>query len=167
MSLETALTEYRFVSFSALLSHLPETHILLFQYRGELPGFTNYLSTQQDGFDKQVKQLALKLSLFLDARRAYNHYSKVTDYLLKRGFNRTEEIFRQESKHLGPDGKPLQQLANLGPKKYAKSFNLLKEWVGNNLEIYKVRPHVTIPSGADLCSSSYRSFCGRRSYTPS
>ena len=63
---------------------------------------------------------------------------QVTDYLLKRGFNRTEEIFRQESKHLGPDGKPLQQLANLGPKKYATAFNLLRDWVENNLDIYKV-----------------------------
>jgi transcription initiation factor TFIID subunit 5 len=67
-----------------------------------------------------------------------NNISKVTDYLLKRGFNRTEEIFRQESKHLGADGKPLQQLANMGPKKYAKAFNLLYEWVENNLDIYKV-----------------------------
>ncbi|OAQ93734.1 transcription initiation factor TFIID subunit [Purpureocillium lilacinum] len=53
---------------------------------------------------------------------------KVTDYLLKRGFNRTEEVFRQESKHLGPDGKPIQQLATMGPKKYQKAFKLLKEW---------------------------------------
>jgi transcription initiation factor TFIID subunit 5 len=62
----------------------------------------------------------------------------VTDYLLKRGFNRTEEVFRQESKHLGPDGKPIYQLANLGPKKYQKAFGLLREWVENNLDIYKV-----------------------------
>ncbi|KAH6603263.1 hypothetical protein Trco_008038 [Trichoderma cornu-damae] len=61
----------------------------------------------------------------------------VTDYLLKRGFNRTEEVFRQESKHLGNDGKPVQQLANLGPKKYSRAFRLLREWVENNLEIYK------------------------------
>ncbi|KAJ4329067.1 Transcription initiation factor TFIID subunit 5 [Fusarium piperis] len=61
----------------------------------------------------------------------------VTDYLLKRGFNRTEEVFRQESKHLGPDGKPIYQLANLGPKKYQRAFNLLREWVENNLDIYK------------------------------
>ncbi|GAB0134786.1 hypothetical protein EsDP_00003143 [Epichloe bromicola] len=61
----------------------------------------------------------------------------VTDYLLKRGFNRTEEIFRQESKHLGADGKPIQQLASIGPKKYQKAFRLLKEWVENNLELYK------------------------------
>ncbi|VUC28169.1 unnamed protein product [Clonostachys rosea] len=61
----------------------------------------------------------------------------VTDYLLKRGFNRTEEVFRQESKHLGADGKPLQQMANIGPKKYGIAFNNLKEWVENNLDIYK------------------------------
>ncbi len=66
-----------------------------------------------------------------------NVFAQVTDYLLKRGFNRTEEIFRQESKHLGTDGKPLQQLANMGPKKYAKAFRLLKDWVDNNLDIYK------------------------------
>jgi transcription initiation factor TFIID subunit 5 len=61
----------------------------------------------------------------------------VTDYLLKRGFNRTEEVFRQESKFLGADGKPIQQLANLGPKKYQKAFKLLKDWVENNLDLYK------------------------------
>ncbi|KJZ77703.1 hypothetical protein HIM_02880 [Hirsutella minnesotensis 3608] len=61
----------------------------------------------------------------------------VTDYLLKRGFNRTEEVFRQESKHLGPDGKPIQQLANMGPKKYQKAFKLVKDWVDNNLDLYK------------------------------
>lgn len=49
-------------------------------------------------------------------------------------------MFRQESKHLGPDGKPLQQLPNLGPKKYTKAFNLLKDWIDNNLDIYKVSP---------------------------
>ncbi|KAM4064357.1 TFIID subunit NTD2 domain-containing protein [Hirsutella rhossiliensis] len=61
----------------------------------------------------------------------------VTDYLLKRGFNRTEEVFRQESKYLGSDGKPIQQLANMGPKKYQKAFKLVKDWVENNLDLYK------------------------------
>lgn len=89
--------------------------------------------------EQRLVRLTQELLLFRRVRKAYNCRKQVTDYLLKRGFNRTEEIFRQESKHLGPDGKPLQQLANLGPKKYAKAFNLLKEWVENNLEIYKVR----------------------------
>lgn len=62
---------------------------------------------------------------------------QVTDYLLKRGFNRTEEIFRQESKHLGPDGKPIVKIEIYGPKKYGRAFRLLREWVGNNLDLYK------------------------------
>lgn len=70
----------------------------------------------------------------------------MTDYLLKRGFNRTEEVFRQESKHLGTDGKPVQQLAILGPKKYARAFRLLKDWVENNLEIYKVCDPFVLPA---------------------
>lgn len=30
-------------------------------------------------------------------------------------------------------------MANIGPKKYGIAFNNLKEWVDNNLDIYKVR----------------------------
>lgn len=70
--------------------------------------------------------------------RADRAVLQVTDYLLKRGFNRTEEVFRQESKHLGSDGKPIQQLANMGPRKYQKAFKLVKDWVENNLDLYKV-----------------------------
>ncbi|TKW57736.1 Transcription initiation factor TFIID subunit 5 [Colletotrichum tanaceti] len=62
----------------------------------------------------------------------------VTDYLLKRGYTRTETIFRQESSHLGPDGRPIHnKVDDLGPRKYLKAFNLLREWVENNLDIYK------------------------------
>ncbi|KAF6826871.1 transcription initiation factor TFIID subunit 5 [Colletotrichum plurivorum] len=62
----------------------------------------------------------------------------VTDYLLKRGYTRTETIFRQESSHLGPDGRPIQnKVDDMGPRKYLKAFNLLREWVENNLDIYK------------------------------
>ncbi|GJD03720.1 WD repeat domain-containing protein [Colletotrichum higginsianum] len=64
--------------------------------------------------------------------------SGVTDYLLKRGYTRTETIFRQESSHLGPDGRPIHnKVDDLGPRKYLKAFNLLREWVENNLDIYK------------------------------
>jgi transcription initiation factor TFIID subunit 5 len=64
---------------------------------------------------------------------------QVTDYLIKRGYNRTELVFREESKHIGPDGRPIQDDADVfAPKKYGKAFFLLKDWVDNNLEIYKV-----------------------------
>ncbi|TDZ21614.1 Transcription initiation factor TFIID subunit 5 [Colletotrichum orbiculare MAFF 240422] len=62
----------------------------------------------------------------------------VTDYLLKRGYTRTETVFRQESTHLGADGRPIHdKVDELGPKKFLKAFNLLREWVENNLDIYK------------------------------
>lgn len=65
--------------------------------------------------------------------------SQVTDYLLKRGFTRTEEVFRKESANLGPDGKPIDKKAvyDLGAKKYAVAFRLLSNWIANNLDIYK------------------------------
>jgi transcription initiation factor TFIID subunit 5 len=59
--------------------------------------------------------------------------------LLKRGFNRTEAVFRQESSKLGPDGRPMpSKMEDHGPKRFLKAFNLLKDWVDNNLDIYKV-----------------------------
>lgn len=64
---------------------------------------------------------------------------KVTDYLLKRGFHRTEEIFRKESSNLGPDGRPQHKSTDLiGPKKYAKAFSMLKKFVESSLDYYKV-----------------------------
>lgn len=64
-------------------------------------------------------------------------------------------MFRQESKHLGVDGKPVQQLANAGPKKYQKSFKLLKDWVENNLELYKVcSPYTVTPQPPGLSTDA-------------
>ncbi|KAK0635736.1 TAF5-like protein [Bombardia bombarda] len=62
---------------------------------------------------------------------------KVTDYLKKKGFTKTEAIFRQETAHLGPDGRPAQRSEDTGPKKYLKAFVLLRDWIDNNLDIYK------------------------------
>jgi transcription initiation factor TFIID subunit 5 len=68
-----------------------------------------------------------------------NSCPQVTDYLKKKGYNRTEEVFRQEVSQLGPDGRPIStRVEDSGPKKYLKAFNLLKDWVDNNLSIYKV-----------------------------
>ena len=64
---------------------------------------------------------------------------KVTDYLLKRGFTKTEAVFRQESRNLGPDGKPVHvRVEDLGAKQYTEAFNLLRDWIEKNLDIYKV-----------------------------
>jgi transcription initiation factor TFIID subunit 5 len=64
--------------------------------------------------------------------------AQVTDYLKKKGFTKTEAIFRQETAYLGPDGRPAQRSDDPGPKKYLKAFVLLKNWIENNLDIYKV-----------------------------
>lgn len=72
---------------------------------------------------------------------------QVTDYLLKRGFTKTEHVFRQESSHLGPDGRPIHtRVEDKGPAKYRLSINNLKEWVEGSLDVYKVRglPHLTV-----------------------
>lgn len=63
---------------------------------------------------------------------------QVTDYLKKKGFTKTEAVFRQEQAHLGPDGRPAHRNDDPGPKKYLKAFVLLKTWIENNLDIYKV-----------------------------
>src|ERR1700761_8270124 len=63
---------------------------------------------------------------------------QVTDYLKKKGFTKTEAIFRQETSNLGPDGRPIHRDDEAGPKKYTKAFNLLREYVENSLDLYKV-----------------------------
>ena len=63
---------------------------------------------------------------------------QVTDYLKKKGFTKTEAVFRQETAYLGPDGRPAQRGEDPGPKKYLKAFLLLRNWIENNLDIYKV-----------------------------
>lgn len=80
------------------------------------------------------------------SRQEANYKSKVTDYLLKRGFTKTEAIFRQESRNLGPDGKPVHVRAeDLGTKQYTEAFNLLREWIEKNLDIYKVKYSFAFP----------------------
>lgn len=73
---------------------------------------------------------------------------------MKRGFTKTEAVFRQESSHLGLDGRPIhQRVDEMGPKQYLKAFNLLKGWIENNLDIYKVQ---TLLNTSDkiLCADS-------------
>ena len=72
-------------------------------------------------------------------RRKRTDNQKVTDYLKKKGFTKTEAVFRQETAHLGPDGRPAQRNEENGPRKYLKAFILLRDWIENNLDIYKVK----------------------------
>ncbi|KAI1814953.1 WD domain-containing protein [Poronia punctata] len=68
----------------------------------------------------------------------------VTDYLLKKGYRRTEEIFRQEVKDLDENGRPRQQgeTVSVSEKifpagKYLTSFKHYEKWVDNGLDLYK------------------------------
>ncbi|KAI1753225.1 WD domain-containing protein [Xylaria castorea] len=67
----------------------------------------------------------------------------VTDYLLKKGYKRTEEIFRQEVKDLDEGGRPRQQSDGTVSErvfpagKYLNSFKHYERWVDNGLDLYK------------------------------
>jgi len=64
---------------------------------------------------------------------------QVIEYLVKKGYNKTEQMLRQESTHLDKEGKPVQERAeDLGTGKYKKGFRLLSSWIDQNLDIYKV-----------------------------
>ena len=56
----------------------------------------------------------------------------------KKGFTKTEAVFRQETAHLGPDGRPAQRSEGVNPRQYLKAWLLLRDWTEGNLEIYKV-----------------------------
>jgi hypothetical protein len=68
---------------------------------------------------------------------AFLNDEQVTDYLKKKGFVKTEAIFRKETQNLGPDGRPVYPSDDPGPKKYLKAFLLLRDWVDNSIDIYK------------------------------
>lgn len=65
---------------------------------------------------------------------------QVIEYLLKKGYTKTERQLRQESAHLDKDGRPVQDRAEdlVGEQKYIRAFSLLKNWIEGNLDIYKV-----------------------------
>ncbi|KAI1407635.1 WD40 repeat-like protein [Hypoxylon sp. FL1857] len=67
----------------------------------------------------------------------------VTDYLLKKGYKRTEEIFRQEVKDIDENGKPRDSSdATASNKffpagKYLKAFKHFELWVDRGIDVYK------------------------------
>jgi transcription initiation factor TFIID subunit 5 len=67
---------------------------------------------------------------------------QVIEYLVKKGYNRTEQTLRQESSNLDKDGKPVyDRVEDMGTAKYIKAFQLINGWVESNLDIYKVNRH--------------------------
>jgi hypothetical protein len=63
---------------------------------------------------------------------------KVIEYLVKKGYNKTEQTLRQESAHVDKDGRPIHnRVEELGNIKYTKGFKLLSDWIDQNLDLYK------------------------------
>ncbi|KAI1454170.1 transcription initiation factor TFIID subunit 5 [Annulohypoxylon moriforme] len=68
---------------------------------------------------------------------------EVTDYLLKKGYRRTEEIFRQEVKDIDENGKPKENGdgtssgKSFPAGKYLAAFKHFDVWVQGSLEVYK------------------------------
>jgi transcription initiation factor TFIID subunit 5 len=63
---------------------------------------------------------------------------KVIEYLVKKGYNRTEQTLRQESAHLDKDGRPIHsRIEELGNIKYSRGYKLLSNWIDQNLDVYK------------------------------
>lgn len=61
----------------------------------------------------------------------------MTDYLIKRGYTRTEEAFRKEI--AGGNAKAEEEEnKRLKPDKYVAAFEHLLKWVDNSLDLYKV-----------------------------
>jgi hypothetical protein len=72
---------------------------------------------------------------------------KVIEYLVKKGYNKTEQTLRQESAHVDKDGRPIHnRVEELGNIKYTKGFKLLSDWIDQNLDLYKASCEPSNPS---------------------
>lgn len=102
----------------------------------------------------------------LAPRNEPNIMPQVIEYLVKKGYNKTEQMLRQESSHLDKEGKPIHERAeDLGTAKYSKGFRLLSNWIDQNLDIYKVNPNSNQTSTHSLTRSStnFGAYYGRSS----
>lgn len=63
---------------------------------------------------------------------------QVIEYLMKKGYLRTEQVLRQESAQVDKDGRPIFGRDEYGNEKYIRGFELLSSWIDSNLDIYKV-----------------------------
>lgn len=71
--------------------------------------------------------------------------------MLKKGYKRTEEIFRQEVKDLDDGGRPRVQIDSVSERifpagRYLTSFKHYERWVDNGLDLYKVSANDMTPN---------------------
>jgi hypothetical protein len=80
---------------------------------------------------------------------------KVTDYLLKKGYTRTEAEFRKEISKVDTSVKSPDPEENKLPEKYLQAIKELEKWVETSLDIYKVNfPTHQIEMYSSPCHSS-------------
>lgn len=64
---------------------------------------------------------------------------QVIEYLVKKGYNRTEQMLRQESSNVDKDGRPIVERAeDTGHEKYLLAYRVLSDWIDGTLDVYKV-----------------------------
>lgn len=64
---------------------------------------------------------------------------QVLEYLVKKGYSRTEQTLRAESANVDSEGRPIQPPSeSYGYPKYSKAFTLIRDWADGVLEVYKV-----------------------------
>jgi transcription initiation factor TFIID subunit 5 len=70
---------------------------------------------------------------------------------MKKGYTRTEQTLRMESANVDRDGRPVFDRAeDFGGGKYRQGFALLRSWIDQNLDVYKVyRSHTFIDALTD------------------
>ncbi|KAI9823920.1 MAG: Transcription initiation factor TFIID subunit 5 [Thelocarpon impressellum] len=67
-----------------------------------------------------------------------NRVKQVIEYLSKKGYSRTEAMLRMESSNVDKDGRPLYSKSDdKGANKYGMAFDMIRNWIEGNLEIYK------------------------------
>ncbi|KAF2144556.1 uncharacterized protein K452DRAFT_284884 [Aplosporella prunicola CBS 121167] len=90
----------------------------------------------------------------------------VLEYLNKKGYNRTEAMLRKESANQDAEGRPIINRAeDRGGGQYEKAFDLLRAWIEDNLELYKVELRrllwpVFVYSFLNLAADFYQRDCG-------
>ena len=63
---------------------------------------------------------------------------QVIEYLVKKGYVKTEQTLRQESSKVDRDGRPMVDRAeDTGTEQYGKAYRLLSDWIKGGLDIYK------------------------------
>lgn len=101
--------------------------------KSDLPGLAPRTPTPRPRFKPVLPQ---------SGPEVFTNGPQVIEYLMKKGYVRTEQVLRQESAQVDKDGRPIFDRAEYGNEKYIKAFELLSGWIDSNLDIYKVRKQI-------------------------